>query len=202
MRAIKYVVFALLVLAVLEATVYPAIPHHLVRIALAGAFLAYGLWALLLLRKPAPEMALEGATAPTFTTSWRDLIRLGWRTVFLLVFRIAFMFCALAYLAQALAWYDSTILAPGSKRDFVSFLLAVFDQTFPPLTALCQFFVPEWRPVTWNYGHMLTLLLRLAAYLLFLVVVVSVLRKVWQLRGDLEQLDRRIAFGGKRYPTG
>jgi hypothetical protein len=202
MRTIKFVVFGLLVLAILEANAYPLLPHPLARAALAGVFLAYGLYTLLLFRKPAAGAVTQTSAAPSSNPAWPDLARLVTLTVFLLVFRIAFMFCAFAYLAQSLSGYDSTILAPGSRHDFVSFLLGVFDQTFPPLTALSQFFVPDWRPVTWNYGNTLALLLRLAAYFLFVVVLVSVVRHVWRLRDDIEELSKRVKIGNRRYSTG
>jgi hypothetical protein len=201
MRSIKYIVFALLILAILELNAYPVVSTPLARVALAGAFLVYGLWALLLFRKSVLDEPTQTQRTVLFSLWTRTQIRLISIAAYLLIVRIAFMFCAFAYLAQSLTGYDSTMLTAASRQDFPAFLIAVFDQTFPPLTALTQFVVPSLRPVTWSYGNVFTLLLRLAAYALFAVTVVSVVREVWHLRGDVDELAKRVKLSGRRYPT-
>ena len=197
MRAIKYVMFAFLLLAAYEATALTLLPSNVVRVGLVAAFLGYGVWALLLFRRASGPSIAKSSTPLSFS----EVMQISLSTALLLLFRIAFIFCAFAYLALVVYIYDNTIVSPSSKHDFVSFLLATLDQTFPPLTALCQYVFPELKSAAWNFSNKATLALRLASYFLFVVVIASVLKEVWLLgyRSQFAELQRRVEIGSRRH---
>jgi hypothetical protein len=204
MRAIKYVMFAWLLLAAYEASALEILPSNAARFGLAAAFLAYGVWALLLFRRPSRKSSVAQSSGPQTTSNVpqarSSVVHISLRTALLLLFRIAFIFCAFAYLGSVLYKYDTSAITPGSRHDFMSFLLAAFDQTFPPLTAICQYVFPDLKAVVWNLGNKATLALRLAAYVLFVVIVASVVKEVWLLgyRSQFAEMEKRVEIGGRR----
>jgi hypothetical protein len=187
---VKYILLAVLVLALIEAAAQSGMLDPRARVGLSAILVLYGVWAILPFRSSSAVYAATEALPRRLAFA----LSVTFSTVFHLVFRLMFLFVALAYLAQAAGMYDASIVARDSSRTFISYLLAILDQTFPPISALLQLFFPGWRPVIFNYTSTLTFLLRIITYAIFAIVVASIIRSVWLLgyQYRFEEMNERL----------
>jgi hypothetical protein len=192
MRALKYVMFLVLCVGAWEATrgVFQLDPR--IHLGLASILLGYAVVTLLWLKKPATHADLD-TDEPR--SSARQLAKLAGRAVYLLLFRIFFLVLALAYFCKVLTLIDPGMLASPPAQRFASFVLLVFEQLFPPATALAQHIVPALRPVSLTYSSNLSVLMRVLSWVALALVIVSTLKEIWLLvyRREFKELDRRFA---------
>jgi len=206
----KYAIFGLLALAIFETTLRSPLISNALRPAIAALFLAYGIYALLLFRRPsiaAPSKSTkqepaQNTAARTSSNLWLNAASVSLRATYQLLFRTVFILCALAYLAQAAGLYDDTILAQSSERGYVSYLIAMLNQTIPPIADLVQFIFLDAKPVIWNPENSVPLLLRIASYTVYVFVIGSVVREVWSLArsgqfGEINERDKYAATKGE-----
>lgn len=188
LRSIKYIASLLLVVAVVEATTYPVIYNALGRIGVACLFLLYGVGTLMLFLRPSGEV--EGASAP----AWKAIRG----TAYHILFRVAFIFCALAYFAQAVGLYDQSIVLVGGGSGYWSFFVSIFRYTVPPVADIFETLFPSVSLVSWNTANTLTLMLKWLTYLIYVFVIVGTLREVTKLAregkfGEMIRRTRKVA---------
>jgi len=142
---------------------------------------AYGLATLSLLK---PAIALRAfELVGDKTVLERPVSRLGLmaHAGFLLFFRVSFVIAALAYLAQALSLGDPSFLRGAGSPGYASFLLTIFDATFPPLSALTQYIVPTLEAATFNSSNTWALVFKGLVYVSYTLLAVAVVKDIWSL---------------------
>src|SRR6516162_8966287 len=100
MRVIKYLMFLILAVAVVEASYHWLDLNPKTHLVLAGIFLVYGVGRLWLFTWDAVPSSVGTLRSWLKLTGRRLYLNLVIRGSYIIVFRIAFIFCSLAYGAQ------------------------------------------------------------------------------------------------------
>jgi hypothetical protein len=180
---LKYLAALLLGLAALEATWHFLALSGTVHLAVAGVLYAYGIATLLILKPTIAARVYDalGFKEPTLTDDVLAKVKLIAHGAYLTLFRVAFVIAALAYLAQALSLADASFLRGHENLGYPSFLLAVFETTFPPIGALIQYVFPDLQAAIFNESNTSVLVFKGIVYVSFATIAVAIVKDVWSL---------------------
>ncbi len=195
MQYVKYVVLTLLVAGIVELEYFRYL-DPVVRFAISGLLAFYGAWVLLLFRFQ--RVAGESESRVLAVNRGRRRLKTSLFNFYQIVFRLAFMLIATAFVTLALHEWNGDLLSKKSHVGFTNTMVSILDQSFPVGSAILKYCLPGLKGAQWNFSNALTPFVVFSIYVVHIGMIVATVRAAWLL--GKHDLDRRVDVMSRRGP--